>query len=389
MKHSRTLVQRCQDYQTVALVLQGGGALGAYQAGVVEGLSQAGIAPNWVAGISIGALNAAIVAGNPPQRRVERLREFWQTITRQPFFPSGSDTGHEHWTQAMVKVANDIAAWRALTEGQNGFFVPRAGAWLGIPASGPDTASYYDTTPLYRTLAQFADFDRINDPRHVRVSVGAVNVRTGNFEYFDNTRQVLAPEHFIASGALPPGFPAVEIDGEYYWDGGLVSNTPLAHILTQEPRKDSLIFQVDLWSASGKVPDNLMEVASRQKDIQYSSRTRMVTAQMENMQDYRHLLREVMNLVPEARRDNPWYRRAALTACDRRFNVIHLIYKDKPYEGQDRDYQFSAASMHEHWRSGLDDMRRTLDHPDWLDLPAGDRSFVTHDVHRARTPGGT
>ncbi|HEY0296530.1 MAG TPA: patatin-like phospholipase family protein [Bordetella sp.] len=374
-----------QAYETVALVLQGGGALGAYQAGVVEGLGEAGIEPNWVAGISIGALNAAIIAGNPPRRRVERLREFWQTIARQPLLPTDivvPTDAAQAWPESLVQAFNGMAAWRALTEGQNGFFVPRPAPWLFGARPTPTTASYYDTSPLRHTLERFADFDRINDTRQMRVSVGAVNVRNGNFEYFDNTEQTLRPEHFIASGALPPGFPAVEIDGEYYWDGGIVSNTPLYQVLMHEPRKDSLVFQVDLWSAEGDPPTDLTEVATRQKDIQYSSRTRMVTTSMERMQVYRRLLREVMELVPPAKRGNAWYRRAAEMACDRRFNIIHLIYKDKPFDGQAKDFQFGMVSLLDHWNTGLQDMRRTLQHPDWLDMPSGEHSFVTHDVHR-------
>ncbi len=216
----------------------------------------------------------------------------------------------------------------------------------------------------------------------MRVSVGAVNVRTGNFAYFDNTRQRLRAEHFMASGALPPGFPAVEIDGEYYWDGGLVSNTPLQEVLTAQPRRDALIFQVDLWSARGKLPHNLLDVAERQKDIQYSSRTRAITEVMREQQNYRRMLSELMALVPASKRNDPWYQRAADHACDARRNVIQLIYRDKSFEGNAKDYQFGLLTMHEHWTSGLDDIRDTLKHPKWLAMPGPERPFVTHDVHR-------
>ncbi len=376
-------------YETVALVLQGGGALGAYQGGVLEGLSEAGIEPNWVAGISIGALNAAIIAGNPPERRVAQLRAFWETIAQQPYFPTEFPTEGgtsipdlANLPEMVLKAVNGMAAWRAMTEGQNGFFVPRVSNWFGSSDRRPTTASYYDTTPLHHTLEKFADFDRINDARQMRVSVGAVNVRNGNFEYFDNTKQVLRPAHFVASGALPPGFPAVEIDGEFYWDGGLVSNTPLYYVLTSEPRRNSLIFQVDLWSSEGEAPTDLFEVAMRQKDIQYSSRTRLVTSYMESMQNYRRMLREVMELVPASGRKNEWYEKAEKFACDRRFNIIHLIYKDKPCDGQSKDFQFGMMSMLDHWGSGLTDLRKTLQHRGWLDMPTGEKPFVTHDVHR-------
>ncbi|WP_334159114.1 patatin-like phospholipase family protein [Oryzomicrobium sp.] len=372
------------SYQTVALVLQGGGALGAYQAGVFEGLAAAGLQPNWVAGISIGALNAAIIAGNPPSRRVERLQEFWQTICRPPFFPPTplGPLDVKDWPASLAELMNSWEAWRAVTEGQNGFFLPRPPFTGGRPP-GPDTASYYDTAPLKATLESLVDFERINDPGAMRVSVGAVNVRTGNFVYFDNTRERLRPEHFMASGALPPGFPAVEIDGEFYWDGGVVSNTPLQYVLATPPRRHSLVFQVDLWSARGDLPADLPEVMLRQKDIQYSSRTRTITDAMAHMQRQRRLLRELMELVPETEHRNPWYRRAAEEACDRLFNVIHLIYRDKACEGHYKDYQFGALTMREHWKSGLADIGHTLDHPEWLEMPTPEQPFVTHDVHRA------
>ncbi|MCW3478556.1 patatin-like phospholipase family protein [Neisseriaceae bacterium JH1-16] len=372
------------SYQVVALVLQGGGALGSYQAGVYEGLAEVDLHPNWVAGISIGALNAAIIAGNPPEKRVERLQQFWQTICQPPFLPASPVAalkGFDGWPNGLIRWFNGWEAWRALTEGQKGFFLPRHP--LPPAESTPANTSYYDTGPLKSTLETLVDFDRLNDTREMRVTVGAVNVKSGNFVAFDNTKERLRAEHFMASGALPPGFPAVEIDGEYYWDGGVVSNTPLYQVLVSEPRKDSLIFQVDLWSAKGALPTDLSTVALRQKDIQYSSRTRLVTNYMEQTQQYRRMLRELMELVPEEERHhNPWYRRAAAVACDRRFNVIHLIYQDKECEGHYKDYQFGALAMREHWQSGLSDIELSLQHPDWLDMPSADKPFVTHDVHR-------
>jgi NTE family protein len=371
------------DYPVVALVLQGGGALGSYQAGVYEGMAEAGIHPNWIAGISIGALNAAVIAGNPPERRIERLRAFWEFICRQPWGPPtlplvpGAPPG---LPDAFRFVVDSLEATRAMVEGQNGFFVPRP--WYEHVLGAPHTASFYDTRPLRATLERFADFDRINDVRELRVSVGAVNVRNGNFVYFDNAERALRPEHFMASGALPPGFPAVEIDGEFYWDGGLVSNTPLYYVLTKHPRRDALIFQIDLWSAMGAAPKDLLQVAVRQKDIQYSSRTRLITTYMHEQQRYCRMLHELMALVPEAERNNPAYRRAEQVACTVKHNVIHLIYRDKPYESYQKDYQFGMLTMAEHWGTGLADMRATLRHPDWLRKPHQDEPFVTHDVHR-------
>lgn len=380
-------------YETVALVLQGGGALGAYQAGVVEGLTEAGIAPHWIAGISIGALNTAIIAGNPPERRVEQLRGFWETICRPAYFAPMTEAVHafvEHMGGGVRKSFNALEAWRAVTEGQKGFFVPRLPPFPGLAGADPGEASFYDISPLKKTLQDFADFDLINDGRRrVRVSVGAVNVRSGNFVYFDNTGpDPLTPEHFMASGAMPPGFPAVKIKDEYYWDGGLVSNTPLERVLAAEPRCDTLAFQVDLWSARGPLPENVFDAQDRQKDIQYSSRTRMITDRLGKEQSYRRLLLEVLERVPaEARANDPWLKKAQLATCGKRYNIIHLIYRDKEYEGFSKDYEFSSLALDEHWASGLADVRRTLQHPEWLQHPADGKEFVTHDVHRGESGG--
>jgi len=368
------------EYHWRVMVLQGGGALGAYQGGIYEGMAAVGIHPNWVAGISIGALNAAIIAGNPPERRVDQLRAFWEMICQPPWLPSlPLDQWQDptRWPSLVRSWMNGFEASRALLEGQKGFFVPRT-----MSGSGPGEASFYDTKPLKATLERLVDFDRVNDAREMRVSVGAVNVRTGNFAYFDNTRDKLRAEHFMASGALPPGFPAVEIDGEFYWDGGLVSNTPLFQVLTEQPRRDALIFQIDLWSASGALPEDLWQVVNRQKDIQNSSRTRLVTTYMQEQQQMRGLLKEVLELVPPAKRRGHWFAEANKIACSARHNVVHLIYRDKPFEGSNKDYQFGLLTMREHWASGLGDMRHTFEHPKFIAPPVEDDVFVTHDVHR-------
>ncbi|WP_343227600.1 patatin-like phospholipase family protein [Rhodanobacter sp. 7MK24] len=375
--------QVARDYRCVALVLQGGGALGAYQAGVVEALEEAQLRPDWIAGISIGALNAAIIAGNPPDRRVERLHAFWDAICQPATWPASSWLDASHWPLPLQSGLSGLAAWRALVEGQPGFFRPRVPPPFLQAHATPATASWYDTAPLRATLERLADFDRINDAREMRVSVGAVNVHSGNFAYFDNTKERLRPEHFMASGALPPGFPAVEIDGEFWWDGGVVSNTPLYAVLTERPQRDMLVFQVDLWSAQGELPRDLAGVAERSKEIQYSSRTRLTTEYMRENRRRQRLLKELMAIVPPERRDDPAYRRAEREARGALVNLIHLIYRDRPCEGHYRDYEFSAASMRSHWQGGIDDMRRSLMQPGWLDLPSPEQPFVTHDVHQA------
>ena len=371
------------SYDTIALVLQGGGALGAYQAGVYEGLHEAGIRPNWLAGISIGALNAAVIAGTPESDRVERLRSFWETICGVPVdWPAAPDLmSNLPFAMSFRPVQNSAAAMRALLAGQNGFFKPRFPPPFLSPFTGDPATSYYDTAPLKATLERLVDFDRLNSGE-TRVSVGAVNVRTGNLVYFDNAERKLRAEHFMASGALPPGFPAIEIDGEFYWDGGVVSNTPLSYVLATEPRRDTLTFQVDLWSAKGRMPSDLMEVSSRQKDIQYSSRTRAITSHMLRMQKMRQALQTVMKHVPEAALADPEIKAIADLACHRVYNIVHLIYQSKMYEGHSKDYEFGLDAMREHWQSGLDDIRRTLADPRRLDRPASAIGVVTHDIHR-------
>jgi NTE family protein len=373
-------------YDEIALVLQGGGALGSYQAGVYEGLAEAGVQPHWIAGVSIGALNTAIIAGNAPGKRVAALRGFWNTICR-PRDPIGAMGA---WMlpalgmhDASRKWASLWAAGLALTEGQPGFFSPRRPLPMaGFGKQTPDTVSYYDTAVLKETLLQFADFDRINDG-DIRVSVGAVNVQSGNLVYFDNTKMRLRPEHFMASGALPPGFPAVEIDGEYYWDGGLVSNTPLTEVLRDADQRDALVFQVDLWSAGGHAPGDFLEVSARAKDIQYSSRTRAVTSMLADRQKGARLIKELLARVPcDLRESDPLFRLADEAADGGAVNVVHLIYKNKPYEGHYKDYEFSVDTMHEHWESGLEDIRDSFAHREWFEVPSRELGFVTHDVHR-------
>lgn len=370
-------------YDVVALVLQGGGALGAYQAGVYEGLHEAGIRPTWLAGISIGALNTAVIAGSPEAERVDRLREFWETICATPVeWPAGEGLAESMPFAFDLRSAhNAAAAMRALFQGQPGFFKPRFPPPFLSPFGGDAATSFYDTSPLRDTLLRLVDFDRLNSGE-TRVSVGAVNVRSGNFVYFDTAERRLGPEHFMASGALPPGFPAVEIDGEFYWDGGVVSNTPLSYVLSTEPRRDTLTFQVDLWSAKGRMPDDLMEVNSRQKDIQYSSRTRAITTYMTQMQKMRRALQRVMDRLPEDAKQEPEMRAIAELACERAYNIVHLIYQSKAYEGHSKDYEFGPDAMREHWQSGLDDIRRTLADPHRLDRPPAEDGVVTHDVHR-------
>ncbi|SIT51661.1 Patatin [Paraburkholderia piptadeniae] len=375
-------------YDEIGLVLQGGGALGSYQAGVYEGLAEVGVEPTRISGISIGALNTAIIAGNAPAARAEALRGFWDTISQKADFFSQFGARIPAWPalkDAKLRWSSAWSATRTLMEGQQGFFSPRMDA--SFPSFGkkrPDQVSYYDTSALRETLLKYANFDRINDG-NIRVSVGAVNVRTGNLVYFDNSKMRLAPEHFIASGALPPGFPAVEIDGEFYWDGGLVSNTPLTEIIRESQHKDTLVFQIDLWSSRGKLPGDFLDVSERTKDIQYSSRTRAITAFMSQNQRHAQMIKALLEHIPEnVRRAHPLLQEAQKTADGSAVNVVHLIYKNKSFEGHYKDYEFSKDTMREHWASGLEDIRRSFGHPEWFDIPSREIGFVTRDVHRYR-----
>jgi NTE family protein len=355
--------------KTVGLVLQGGGALGSYQAGVYEALSTSEYLPDWVAGISIGAINAGIIAGNAPGKRVERLRAFWEGITAPsspwPLLP-GMLAGDPHRASSL----------NALMFGQPGFFAPHpAMNWL----LGPAPTSIYDTGALKTTLEQLVDFDRIN-AREIRFSVGAVNVRTGNFAYFDNAELAIRPEHVMASGALPPGFPAVEIDGEHYWDGGLVSNTPLRYVLEYVPRRSRLTFQVDLFQARGLLPANLEEVNERDKDIRYSSRTRAATDTLRTMHDVRHNINNLWDRLPEGLRETPEARFLYKFGCVTTMDIVELIYRPTQPQGFSKDYEFSRSTMEERWAQGLSDARTTLLASPWLATMPREVGARTFDV---------
>ena len=353
----------------VALVLQGGGALGSYQAGVYEALSTSPYLPDWVAGISIGAINAAIIAGNAPAKRVERLRTFWEGVTA----PSSL------WPVLSSAIAGEnrrTSSLNALMFGQPGFFAPHPPLqWL----VGGAPTSYYDTSALKDTLERLVDFDRIN-AREIRFSVGAVNVRTGNFAYFDNARMTIRPEHVMASGALPPGFPAVEIEGEHYWDGGLVSNTPLQYVLESFPRLSRLTFQVDLFHARGRLPTDLEEVREREMDIRYSSRTRAVTDMFRTMHDVRHNIHSLWDRLPERLRKTPEAKFLYEFSCVTTMDVVELIYRPTDAQGHSKDYEFSRSTMLKRWAQGLADAQTTLVASPWLAPMPSEVGARTFDV---------
>ena len=366
-------------FDCIALLLQGGGALGAYQGGVYQALAEADLHPDWVAGISIGAINAALIAGNPPGSRAEKLRSFWEAITANPLGGWGPEPHEEFTGDPGRKWVSQWSATAAALFGAPGLFGPRFVHPLLQPAGTLDATSFYDTSSLKTTLERLVDFDRIN-AGEMRFSVGAVNVGTGNFVYFDNRTHQIRPEHVMASGALPPGFPAIEIEGEHYWDGGLVSNTPLQWVLESAERQDTLAFQVDLWNARGAVPRTLGEVVTRQKEIQYSSRTRASSDQFKKQQRLRNALADLFSKLPDQLRETPEFALLNPEAGRKVYNIIQLIYRSKHYEDESKDFEFSALSMEDHWAAGLNDTVRSLRHPEALERPSGADGVSTFDL---------
>ena len=360
------------------LVLQGGGALGSYQAGAYQALCHHDFEPEWIAGISIGAINAAIIAGNPREKRIARLKEFWELVSSPvPWNPvTKSDRGRS--------LFNETSAALIATFGVPGFFTPRVPPAPLWPQGSPQSQSYYDTAPLKKTLERLVDFDRINDLK-TRLSVGAVSVTTGNFKYFDNFEfkklgKKIEPEHIMASGALPPGFPSIVIEGEHFWDGGIASNTPLDFVLDAEISRDLLIFQVDLFSARGPLPVSLLEAAEREKDIRFSSRTRMNTDKIKQLHNARKALRDLIGKLPDYLKNDPSVELLREAAKESTVTVVHLIYRSKNYESSSKDYDFSRVGMVEHWSAGVRDVHLSMRHEDWLERPQSDETMVTYDL---------
>lgn len=370
-------------FERIALILQGGGALGAYQAGVYQALAEANLHPDWVAGISIGSINSALIAGNPPQKRVEKLREFWETVSTPPLGPFAvpDDPSIKIEDEFAHRAVSQFRSFVTLLCGAPGFFKPRQPPPYLYPSLSPAAMSYYDVAPLRATLNRLVDFDLINSGA-TRLSVGTTHVRSGNFVYFDTTTHQVGVEHVMASGSLPPGLPATEIEGDFYWDGGVVSNTPLQWVLESSPRRDTLAFQIDLWSARGELPRNLIEAETRQKEIRFSSRTRAATDQFREKQMMRRALAKHLEKLPKDLRQTPEVELLAQNADEKVYNIIQLIYRSKNYEGYSKDYEFSSRTMEEHWKSGYADAIRTLRHPEVLQRPDGVDGVFTFDLAR-------
>jgi NTE family protein len=375
---SNAAAPRRTAFERIALLLQGGGALGAYQAGVYQALAEADLHPDWVAGISIGAMNSAIIAGNPPEQRVDRLREFWETVSASPFgipYVKSLEPQDDFSRQFIYQTQ----AMSNLLFGAHHFFVPRIPPALLFPPGSPEKASLYDNSPVRATLERLVDFDRIN-AGPMRFSVGAVDVRSGNFAYFDTTTHRIRLDHVIASGSLPPGFAVTEVDGRHYWDGGLVSNTPLQWVLDSQPRLDTLALQIDLWNARGALPKDLIEVEVRQKEILYSSRNRAATDQYKHAQKLRIALANLISRLPAELRDSDDVRLLDQVANDKVCNIVHLIYRAKKYEGIAKDFEFSRRTMEDHWAAGYRNAQESLAIPEVFKLPDRAEGVRTFDI---------
>jgi NTE family protein len=369
--------------EKIVLVLQGGGALGAYQAGAYHALADGALAPEWVAGISIGALNAAIIAGNPPQQRVARLRQFWELVSSRLLMPpiSEDDISRRFFVEASAALV--------ASTGVPGFFEPRVPPAVVMPSATPEAISLYDTSPLRNTLLDLVDFDLLNSGP-TRFSIGTVEVQTGNMRYFDTGKgDTITPEHVMASGALPPGLPPIRIDGELYWDGGLVSNTPLQYVLDYAgPRQDMCIFQIDLFSAHGSLPETLLDVAQREKDIRYSSRTRLNTDMFKRMQSIRRAIRRLERTLPDEFKSSLDWKLLAEMGCDAAITIVHLINRRAAYSTHSNDYEFSRYSVDTHWRNGRNDVERTLNHDEWINRQPPTEGVKVLDCTKDLDAGG-
>jgi NTE family protein len=374
-------------FERVALVLQGGGALGAYQAGVFEALHEAHIGIDWLCGTSIGAINGALIAGNPPGKRVERLREFWETVTkpaiRFPAFPWLSDlpwTGDGHarsWTDRM-------SALTTMMHGAPGFFTPRALPPVNTQAESPDTVSYYDPTPLKETLGRLVDFDYINS-QPMRYSAGATNIRNGLPVYFDNLERKIDLRHVIASASLPPSFPPTEIDGEYYWDGGVVSNSPMQYVVDSRHQYSALVFQVDLWDANGEVPLDIPSANMRAMEIHSASRVTRSLQRHKQTQMLRHAVRNFLEQLPDTCQDDPMVQMLAAEAQVKVATIVQLKYQSKKHESGGKTFEFSRRAMEERWQAGYEDTKAALGEPRLLELPHVSEVARVFDVHRGWT----
>jgi NTE family protein len=341
----------------VVLVLQGGGALGSYQAGVYQALHEAEIEPDWIIGTSIGAINASLIAGNAPQNRLSRLQEFWKRMEQKPIWS---------FHDAFASFNDQLNYWSTVTNGIPGFFKPNALAQAGIDYRlGADKAGYYSTEPLEKTLTELVDFDLVNNCTP-RLTVGAAHVRTSQMRYFDSRDGKLNVKHVMASGALPPAFPAIRIDGELYWDGGILSNTPTEAVFDDNPRRSSLIFAVHMWNPAGAEPTTMAEVLNRQKDVQYSSRIASHIARQQQAHRLRHVISQLAALLPEAERTSEAVRELTGYGCKTQMHVVRLLAPQLDRENHTKDIDFSPSGIRQRWEAGYAHTKAVLDRSPWV-----------------------
>jgi NTE family protein len=340
----------------IVLVFQGGGALGAYQAGVYQALHEAGIEPDWIIGTSIGAINASLIAGNAPEQRIAKLEEFWRRMAHK-----------EVMQVSWPGLADTVHYWRTLLGGLPGFFAPNPMAFLGSHLDlGTDGAGFYSTTPLQKTLTDLVDFSLIKRSKP-RLTVGVAHVRTSQMRYFDSRESELTMSHVVASGALPPAFPAVRIDGELYWDGGILSNTPTEAVFDDYPRRNSIIFNVHLWNPIGAEPKTIWEVLHRQKDIQYSSRVASHVAKQRHVHKLRHVVSELVKYIPEDLRKDPVVQDLSEYGCRTQMHVVPLLVPRLDNENHTKDIDFSPSGIRLRWEAGYADTSRALRRKAWDD----------------------
>jgi NTE family protein len=359
----------------IVLVLQGGGALGAYQAGVYQALHEHDLVPDWIVGTSIGAINAALIAGNHKANRLHRVKEFWDRVAH----PDGVDmervTDEQRRANIMLNTVDTVM------RGIPGFFMPRyfSGFPIGMPVP-PEDASFYDTVPLRTTLDELVDFDYLNEQGGIRLTVNAIQVTTGELVHFDSLDGDLCADHVRASCSLPPAFPPVRVDGELYWDGGLYSNTPLESVLKELPEGDTLCFMVDLWSAHGAEPVTMDQVNTRQKDVTYASRSKRHIADYVNTYLMQQKMRELYSRVPESERNAEDQKVLAALGCDATLHIVRLPYAGHDWHMAAKDVNFSKGSIEWRWDQGYRDAMRAIKHAGWLRLFTDDAVVVVHEL---------
>ena len=357
----------------IVLVLQGGGALGAYQAGVYQALHEAGVEPDWVIGTSIGAINASLVAGNEPERRVDRLKEFWSRVGQSPIFDMFS---------SLPWVDRSLPNWSILVNGVAGFFRPNPLAFLGLSVPLPsDGVGYYSTKPLEKTLGELVDFSRLSQCAP-RLTVGAANLRTSDMRYFDSRDAQLNVRHVMASGALPPAFPAIRIDGDLYWDGGILSNTPVEAVFDDVPRRSSLIVAVHIWNPEGQEPQSMLQVLNRQKDVQYSSRAVSHIMRQKQIHHLRHIIAELAMKLPKEERESRIVREMAAFGCLTQMHVVRLLAPSLDKEDHTKDIDFSITGIQTRWAAGYDDAKRILEQAPWEMEIDPLQGFHLHELRR-------